>query len=322
MNSLDAIRERLPANLLDGFGKLLPARLIDSRDRHFWICALTVVAALLLGGGTRGGFLSDAILEFAAIPCLLLSLTKLADLPSARSGTFRQRRWVMLLCMAIVLVPLIQLVPLPPWLWTRLPHREWMTNVYELVGTGMPWRPTSVSPSLTWLSVLSLIVPFAAFVGTVQLGYRQRRMLSLTILGIGVISSFVGLSQFAHGRSSSLYFFSITNLGEPVGFFADENHFAALLYVLLAFAFAWAIEAVFRVGSWKDRGSFETQTAVALMVSLLVVIVLLMTEVFARSRAGLGLTIVALAGAFAMALTDRRNSSDGSRSNSCGSRWW
>jgi O-antigen ligase len=204
----------------------------------------------------------------------------------------------------------MQLVPLPPWIWTRLPNREWMTGVFDLIGGARPWMPISVSPNSTWLSVLSLIPPFAIFAATIQLNYRQRRMLSLIILGVGIVSVFLSLTQFAQGPSSSLRFFAITNDAEPVGFFANKNHFAAILYALLLFAAAWAIDAAFKTGSWADRRSFEAVTVIALTVSFLLLAVLLMTEALARSRAGLGLTIVALVGIFAMAFMDRRNSSE------------
>ena len=89
----------------------------------FWLTALTLLAALLLGGGTRGGFLSDALLQLLAIPLLLLSASRLGDLFWRDRAKLRQVRWEIAFCLAIVLVPLIQLVPLPPVLWTLLPHR-------------------------------------------------------------------------------------------------------------------------------------------------------------------------------------------------------
>ena len=45
----------------------------------FYASAAMMMASLLLGGGTRGGFLSDAILELLAIPAFLLAIALHAD---------------------------------------------------------------------------------------------------------------------------------------------------------------------------------------------------------------------------------------------------
>ena len=270
MISIRTITQQSPAMILR---RLMSVQLVESGLGYlFWLCAFTIVLALLLGGGTRGGFLSDAILELAAIPALLISLSSLSNLPLRTEHANWQHRCSAYLCIAIILLPLMQLVPLPPWIWTRLPNRELMAEIFDLLGAKRPWMPISVSPSSTWISILSLIPPFAIFVCTVQLSYKQRRMLSLLILGVGIVSVFLSLIQFAQGPSSSLRFFSITNDTEPVGFFANKNHFAALLYALLLFAAAWAIDVAFRTGSWTDRRSFEAVTIIALTVSFLVLV--------------------------------------------------
>src|SRR5579864_7354820 len=119
----------------------------------FWLTALTLLAALLLGGGTRGGFLSDALLQLLAIPLLLLSVARLSDLFWRDRDTLWQLRWELGFCLAAVLVPLVQLVPLPPVLWALLPHRAPLIASFDGLGRGLPWLPISVSPNATWLSV-------------------------------------------------------------------------------------------------------------------------------------------------------------------------
>src|SRR6476661_9981071 len=75
-----------------------------------YLSGFVVVASLLLGGGTRGGFLSDAILQLVAIPLLLFALWRILDVPLTKEA-----RRVLWFCAAVVAIPLIQLVPLPPW---------------------------------------------------------------------------------------------------------------------------------------------------------------------------------------------------------------
>jgi hypothetical protein len=290
--------------------QLVPLRAWQQRPRLFFIlCAVTVVSSLLLGGGTRGGFLSDTILELIAIPAFLASLATLVALP--RSESRQRAEWALMLCLAIAALPLVQLVPLPPWLWTELPNREQMVTVFGLLGRELPWLPISVSPSATWVSVLSLLPPFAIFLGVIQLSYRERRAMSLIFIAVGIVAAFVGLAQVAQGPDSPLRFFAVTNESEAVGFFANRNHFAALLYSLLLFGAAWATNVAFTVGSWSERKNFETSTIATLTACFLGLVILIVTESITRSRAGLALTIIAIAGALALPLADRRRSSGG-----------
>ena len=194
---------RLPpvAGALSVFRGLLSRASLSHTDPLFYLCAVVVVAGLTLGGGTRQGFLSDAILQLLAIPLLLVSLWRLVELPWTK-----QARLALWFCCAIALLPLLQLLPLPPWLWTALPNRQPSVEAFEILKRAVPWMPISVSPQSTWLSGLSLIPPIAIFLGTLLLSYRERRFLTLIILTFGIISVFVGLLQIAQGQQSALRF--------------------------------------------------------------------------------------------------------------------
>jgi O-antigen ligase len=116
----------------------------------------------------------------------------------------------------------------------------------------------------------------------------------------------LGLLQVAQGPSSSLRFFAFTNSNEAVGFFANRNHFAALLYVLMLYAAAWVTDLAFATGTMRDLRSLETSSLAALTASLMVLVILIAAESITRSRAGLGLMILGMFGAFALPLMDRR----------------
>jgi O-antigen ligase len=236
--------------------------------------------------------LSDAVLQILSIPLLAASLWQLSN-----SSISRQMRWALVFCLLVTAVPLVQLIQLPPTLWAALPARHAEAGAFPLLDRNLPWMPISVSPTATWLSLLSLIPPTAIFLGTVLLGYRRRRLLSLVLLGFGTISVFLGLAQIAQGPSSSLRFFDYTNDTEAVGFFANRNHFAALLYCLMLFAAAWAVSVSFG----GDHRELRGLKIIAIVASSTVLVALIAAQAMARSRAGLGLTIVALFGAFALA---------------------
>jgi O-antigen ligase len=267
----------------------------------FYLCAFVIVASLLLGGGTRGGFLSDAILQFFAIPLLLVALWRLFEVPLTK-----QMRAALFFCLALAALSLVQLIPLPPWVWTALPNRQPSAAVFNVIGHQVPWMPISVSPHKTWLSALSLLAPLAIFLSTLLLSYHERRWLSLVVLSVGILSVFVGLIQVAQGPESSLRFFRITNPTEAVGFFANRNHFAALVYVLLLFAVAWTVHASAAVGTGANRSRYDVASILGAIGGFTVLVVFLAGEAMARSRAGLGLTIVALFGALLLGFSNER----------------
>jgi O-antigen ligase len=303
MISLGTFREQSFGAALRG---LVPEQVRAHRyGPVFLASAFVAVFSLLLGGGTRPGFLSDAILQLLAIPALMIALWPLIDVLRDNADARNRARWPLRLCLAVVMLPLVQLIPLPPWIWTNLSGREGMTQVFDLLGGARPWLPISVSPNATWLSFISLLPPAAIFVGVIQLGYRDRRTLSVILVAAGFVSAFLGLIQVAQGPGSNLRFFSFTNLGEAVGFFANRNHFAALIYVLLLFAAAWAVDVAIGAGSWKQVKRFEPGLLLALAAGFIVPVVFIGAEAMARSRAGLALTMVALAAAFAFAIPDR-----------------
>jgi O-antigen ligase len=270
----------------------------------FYLCAVVIASSLFLGGGTRAGFLSDAILQLLSIPLLLVALWRGFEVQLTKHS-----RWALWFCFALVCVPILQLVPLPPALWAALPNRGLSAEAFAVVGQEFPWMPMSASPRATWLSALSLVPPLAIFVGTLLLSYRERRLLSLVVLAVGILSVFVGLIQVAQGPSSPLRFFAFTNPTEAVGFFANRNHFAALLYSLMLLATAWVAESVLATGPMSGQRKHETASIMALVGGFTVLVVLIAAQAMARSRAGLGLTIVALFGAIALIASDRRGAS-------------
>src|SRR6476469_1793285 len=166
------------------------------RDTLFLsLCSVVMVASLVLGGGAGRGLLSDAILQLLAIPLLLVSLWRIFEVPSTR-----QMRLALWFCLAIASLPLLQLTPLPPWLWTALPNRQPSAEAFDIMGRAVPWMPISVSPKSTWLSLLSLLPPLAVFLSTLLLSYRGRRWVTIVVLALGLISVLIGLMQVAQGE--------------------------------------------------------------------------------------------------------------------------
>ena len=251
------------------------------------------LSCFLLGGSTSNGHLSDAILQLLSIPVLLVALWRILDAPR-----LLETQRTLAFCGAILAVPLLQLVPLSPALWTHLPGREAVVAAFELLGRRPSWAPLSMASNSTWLSALTLLPPLAVFLSLLTLDWPDRRLLSLLAIGAGIASAFLGLAQLAQGSTSPLRFYEVTNESAPVGFFANQNHFAALLYSTIPLTAAWlaAKLGAMRYASGKGRDVSLMET-IALSLTLLTLITV---EAIGRSRAGIILTLVGLFGALAL----------------------
>jgi O-antigen ligase len=255
----------------------------------FYLFALGFTSCLLLGGGTRGGFLSDALIQLISVPLLLAALWRILDAPLSR-----EVGWALAFCGAILIVPLIQLVPLPPAIWTYLPSRELIAEAYMLVDRSPSWATISLAPELTWLAGLSLLPVLAIFLSTLTLDWRDRRRMSFALIAFAVISVFLGLIQLWQGPTSPLRFFGFTNPTDAVGFFANRNHFGALLYSGIVFGAAVLAPqiAAFSHGH-KNRGqSFDISTTLGATAAGVALIVLIAGVAITRSRASMILAVV------------------------------
>jgi O-antigen ligase len=302
-NPLRAVSARLCRSRLVALvaerGRAVPA------GPMFWFAAAMLALSVVLGGGTRSGFLSDALLQLIAIPPLLIAVSGLARLARSDSKAFRQIRPGLIFAAAIVLVPLIQLIPLPPAIWSFLPGHAPLAEALAAGGMSPGWMPISVMPNATMLSALSLLPPLAVFCCAVLLDVHERRLLSLLFVALAVLSAFLGLLQISQGASSPLRFFTITNASEAVGFFANRNHLAALLYAALPFAAVFALDAGSRARPGQSRALFDAGLILPLTLSLLGVVILIVAEAMARSRAGMALTMACLVAIGALAFVDR-----------------
>lgn len=234
---------------------------------------------------------------------MLAALWRVLDAPPNRD-----RRWALGFCAAVLAVPFIQLVPLPPAIWTRLPGRAFVAETFELLGRSPGWAPISMAPEATWLAALSLLPPLAIFLATSTLDWRDRRLIGVALVLFSVVSVFLGLIQLAQGETSPLRFYEFTNTGDAVGFFANRNHFAALLYssiLLAAAALAPQLRALSSESGRLRRG-VNTSSVMGVIAVGVALTVLIAGEAMARSRAGIILALVALAASFVIGGERRR----------------
>lgn len=217
--------------------------------------------SIVLGGASRDHALRLALLELASLPVLVLAGSQLLN-----RHAWTTHRFGLGLLAAIFLLPLIQLVPLPPAIWTALPGREQLVLALELVGQPAGWIPLSLTPDLTWRSFLALLPPVAMFLGVLAATKESKLRLVHLFLAAAVASVLLGVMQLGSG-GERLYPWATTDAGKMVGFFANRNHLSTLLVASLPFAAVLAAATIRR----RANGDNLTLWLGALYIGLAVV---------------------------------------------------
>ncbi len=251
--------------------------------RHFLI-PVYLVLCILLGGASAAGFLQNLLLQLLALPILV---TALASSRQAMPSAGRALVWLALGLIALVL---LQLVPLPPSIWTSLPGRDAVAAGYQLLGQPLPWLPISLSPDATLAALLWLLPAFAVLLGILRLGAYRPSYIVWALIGVIVVSVMVASLQLTGGRDSPFYFYRVTNFGLGVGFFANSNHQATLLLSTIPFVAAL----------YAARGrakSLKTSSGLLLALSG-VAMILAVGLAIGGSLAGFGLGIASAAASY------------------------
>lgn len=244
----------------------------------FWLLTGFLVILWFAGGASRADVTGQAVNRFFAWT-ILIAFALLAPKFEWR----RVKPVAMLLGIAILLVAL-QLVPLPPTIWTALPGRELFTRAAEVSGQPQPWRPLSISPSGTANALGSLVIPSAVLVLCAQLTREQHWRIAELLLILVVAGCVLALVQFSGSRFDN----PLINYqrGSVSGNFANRNHFALFVAFGCCLAPVWGFRAA---------GHDRWKAIVAIAVIPLFLLVILATG----SRAGLLLGAMAIAaGAF------------------------
>ena len=100
-------------------------------SRHTLTAMLFLACAVVFGGGGSPNPGTEVVLQMAFVGCGLLWLwmpTPDGRIPVPRSGSF----WA--ICALVLALPLLQLVPLPPAIWTSLAGQQDRVAALALVG--------------------------------------------------------------------------------------------------------------------------------------------------------------------------------------------
>ena len=200
-----------------------------------YLLVILLIVLLVAGGASWADAAGQAIARGAAMAALAVALL-FGVRPIAFPAPLRP---IFFLLLVTIMLPLIQLIPLPPAGWQSLSGREIFAAAADLSGQPQPWRPWSIAPDATLNAAASLLVPLAMLLIASQLAASDRGRLLEWLLGLIALSALVGLIQLSgNGFDHPL----LKNVKwEVSGLFANRNHFALFIAMGVLIAPVWAV---------------------------------------------------------------------------------
>ena len=193
----------------------------------------TILLIMFLCGGTSQNIPQPKFIIY----CLSLIIIPLALLDSLKVKVVtHSERSIWTMAFLFISICILQLIWLPPSVWSLLPGRDIIMTGYELTGLELPWLPISMTPEITLYSLLDFLPPIAVF--TYILSFASVKEINTSIyclMGISILFAVLGFAQTLSG-SQSLYPYSVSNFGRPTAFFTNTNHFATLLLMTMCFS--------------------------------------------------------------------------------------
>ena len=251
---------------------------------RFVLILAAVLVCALFGGSARGDVRWLLILR----PFLIAIGAAIALLPGGTGS--RDLRAVFFLLGLFALAIAVQLIPLPPSIWTGLPGHQVYTQIAKLGSFVQPWRPISITPWLTWNALLALLPASVVLFGLRGLDPRWEHRLVEAYLVLLGISTLIGLAQLAGAIDGPLFSYRFISEDSADGFFANRNHQAAFLATGFPVLRLWTLLGT--VGADRSRRYF-----IAVAAAVFLIVVILVTG----SRSGLVVSFVSISAAIAMA---------------------
>ena len=242
---------------------------------------VSCLAIILVCGGISVP--SMAVLGvLVAIGLILFALSAVRIVDTALT---RHAKLALITIMLGVGLLFVQIIPLPPHIWTALPGREFVVETYRAAGIPLGWLPLSLDEQATKVDLIFIAPALALFVAALTVKANQRAYLIITLLGIVLVSIILGMAQKFEGPSSSLYVYDFSSVGEATGFFANRNFFAALLYAAIPFVVALAL-------NWIRSG--KTHKIVGPVFAFIFIAIIIVGLGAAASRMGIILAFFAI----------------------------
>jgi O-Antigen ligase len=204
----------------------------------FGVGFLMLAFSPVIRGGNR--HIALIALECIALIFFSLMLPRLWRTSAAQAGahtpSLTRVEWAFV--SSPLWLALLYLLPVPFGLWAALPgHGVYGQGLSTLLGGADGWRGLSLMPDQTITAVLSLIPIVAAFVLGRFCTPKQTEWLITGLLLVASAEAFVGLFQLQYFMEE--WYFGAEFAGNPVGTFANPNHFANYIGMLIPLGLLW-----------------------------------------------------------------------------------
>ena len=222
---------------------MISRRHVSHRPRwslSFGLLLVLLLAVWMAGGASRADEAGQAVVRGIAAGTLAVAVLFVP---------WRARDWPPAVCalmLAMIVLPLLQLVPLPPEWWLALPRR---IPFEQAVEGAQPWRPLAIAPDAALDALTSLWVPLAVLALVSGLRPSEREALLPVLLLMVAASMLVGLAQLSGIRFDNPWI--NYDPGRVSGTFANRNHFALFLALGCLLAPAWAVQGGRPSAHWR-----------------------------------------------------------------------
>lgn len=186
-----------------------------------------LVMVFCMGGSSRGDVWSLPLLRPVAILSLFYGVWSLSRADVTR------HRFLFGMAAAVSTLLIFHLIPLPPFMWSGLGGRDILVDIDAATGLTGTWRPISMAPEFTWNALFALAVPLAILTNAVRLSPDEHRTVVMVVVLGGLFSVVMGLLQLASSGDPTFYFYRRSNFGMANGLFANRNHQALFLAMML-----------------------------------------------------------------------------------------
>jgi O-antigen ligase len=200
------------------------------------IAGVFLVIAIWFGGGSRGA--GDFIVQLAALPVLVLGAVRWRHADASRL-----QRWFLYWLVAAAALIALQLLPLPIALYSTLPQRGQIVADLHAGGLDPAWLPMTLDRWGTVRALLSLLVFAAMWLLANTLPAATHARLARVAVLAALPLVLLGFAQAAAGHEPTLRFYAFHNEFGATATFANRNHFATLLAMLLPFAILFGHQA-------------------------------------------------------------------------------
>lgn len=217
--------------------------------------ALILILSIVLGGTSQAYILPKFLISFIAFLVILQVLVKSQSLDLKAFLTLP-----MLFGTIFLILFVFYLIPLPQAIWTSVPLRDTVVNAQSLLGISSEWRPLSLTPEDTAMTVWNFLPPIAvAMIMMWDMGREELKNAIFSLLAFGLIAVIFGIMQFA-SNNAALHFYPVSNVGYPTASFSNTNHFSTFLVMLLPLALLKFYE------SWRRRKSYKKSAIFAVFL--------------------------------------------------------